>query len=68
MPTRKQVTGAMAKSMRDFGYPDVTDQMADEIMAAYIAGDDLPHGVIGMFLEKQMDELVENGVDLAALD
>lgn len=65
--TRKQVTDAMAKSMREFGYPDVTSEMADEILTAYLAVEALPHGVVGMFLKSQMDELTENGVDLGAL-
>lgn len=66
MTTRKKITYALAQSMREFGYPDVTDDMAGEILDAYVqdADSDLPHGVIGMFLKSQLDELRDAGVDL----
>ena len=64
--TRKKVTHALAESMREFGYPDVTDVMAGEILDAYVSGDELPHGIIGMFLESQLDDLAES-IDLSKL-
>lgn len=57
--TRAKLTHALAQSMREFGYPDVTDEMAGEILDSYVAEKDLPHGVIGMFLKSQLDELSE---------
>lgn len=69
--TKKKVCRAMAQSMRDFGYPDCTDEMAGEVLDAYAKGkrgmDELPHDVIGAFLERQLDELENAGVDLMAL-
>lgn len=67
--TRAKVTHALAQSMREFGYPDVTDEMAGEILDAYVKGPDgdFPHGVIGMFLKSQLDELKEAGADLASI-
>lgn len=55
--TREKITFALAQSMREFGYPDVTDAMAGEVLDAYVNQDELPHGVIGMFLKSQLDEL-----------
>jgi len=62
MPKREQVYPAIAKSLVEFGYPDVTAEMIREIHLAKIdgkSGDDLPHGVIGMFAESQLDEAVK---------
>lgn len=69
MLTRSKVTYALAQSMREFGYPDVTDEMAGDVMDAYAQdpSGSLPHGVIGMMLKSQLDELAEAGADLAAL-
>lgn len=69
MVDRSKVTYALAQSMREFGYPDVTDEMAGKVLDAYVADpeSDLPHGVIGMFLKSQLDELADSGVDLATL-
>lgn len=67
---RAHLCEAMAKSMREFGYPDVTVEMAGEILDAYVKGtrgSELPHGIVGMMLESQIQELEERGVDLAAL-
>jgi len=64
MLTRKKITFALAQSMREFGYPDVTDEMAGEILDAYVAEEDLPHQVIGMFLKSQLDDL-SGSVDLS---
>ncbi len=67
-PKRREVTYALAQSMREFGYPDVTDEMVGEVLDAYVANKtELPHGVIGMFLKSQLDELSESGLVLSDL-
>lgn len=68
-PTRDQVTHALAESMREFGYPDTTDEMAGQILDAFVKDHEaeMPHGVIGMFLHSQLTELSEAGVDLSRL-
>ena len=64
--TRAQITYALAESMREFGYPDTTDEMAGEIMDAFASGEpELPHGIIGMMLEGQLKELADS-LDLSA--
>lgn len=53
---------AVARSLREFGYPDVTAAMTREIFDAWEAGKrfpDLPHGVIGGFAERQFDEVAD---------
>lgn len=53
---------AIAKMLVEFGYPDVTAQMIEEIHSAMKAGTQpLPHGVIGMFAERYIKELEETG-------
>lgn len=53
-----------AEALRDFGYPDVTAEMVGEIWDEYSKGNDLPHGIIGMFCEKAFDEVKERRPDL----
>lgn len=64
--TRNKITFALAESMRSFGYLDVTDEMAGEILDAYCVdpGSDMPHGIVGMMLKRQLDELVESDIPL----
>jgi hypothetical protein len=53
---------AVARSLREFGYSDVTAGMVQEIYDAYAAGKrfpDLPHGVIGGFAESHFDEVAD---------
>jgi hypothetical protein len=51
---------AVARSLREFGYPDVTAKMIREIFDAWDAGTKpLPHGVIGMFAERQFEEVAD---------
>jgi hypothetical protein len=45
---------AIARNLRDFGYPDVTPSMIQDTHAALMDGEDLPHGIIGMFAEGQL--------------
>jgi len=58
-PTLTDAMKAVAASLREFGYPDVTHQMIREIYDAWLAGkrgEDLPHGIIGRFAESQISE------------
>lgn len=51
---------AVARSLREFGYPDCQASMVRETHEAMIRGDEtMPHGIIGMFAKRQMDEAVE---------
>lgn len=51
---------AVARSLREFGYPDVTAPMIREVFDAWEAGKKpLPHGVVGMFAERQFDEVAD---------
>lgn len=52
---------AIAKMLREFGYPDVTHEMIGEIHKAISKNEPLPHGVIGLFAEKYLKELEEEG-------
>lgn len=49
---------AVARSLREFGYPDVTAAMCREIYDAWKANPKakLPHGVVGMFAKSQFDD------------
>ena len=51
---------AVARSLREFGYSDVTAKMTREIYDAWKDGKrfpELPHGVIGGFAESQFSEI-----------
>lgn len=53
---------SVARSLREYGYPDVTATMIREIYDAYETGKrfpDLPHSVIGGFAESQFDEVAD---------
>ena len=54
-----EIYRAIAKSLREFGYSDVTGEMIAEVHAAMKLGDPLPHGIIGMFAQKQLRECEE---------
>lgn len=67
MPTRytlQDAYEAVARSLREFGYPDVNASMIREVHNAMKSGVDLPHGVIGLFAKSQLEE---NPVGLAQL-
>lgn len=73
MPKMKRnlsrVAELVAKDLRAFGYPDATEQMVVDVwrdMQAGKTGHDLPHGVIGLFVESQINEAVRYG--LAVVD
>lgn len=51
---------AIAKSLREFGYPDASAKMVEATHKAIIAGDKkMPHGIVGMFAESQLKEALE---------
>ena len=57
--TKNYICAGIGKSLREFGYPDATDDKMAEIYDAYKAGkrgDELPHQVIGRFAERQLEE------------
>lgn len=48
---------AIARNLREFGYSDVKPQMIRETHEAMKRGDGkMPHGIIGMFAKKQLEE------------
>ena len=58
--TKQDGFASVAKSLRDFGYPDCTSQMIADTYEAMKRGDDkMPHGIIGMFAERQLAEVRE---------
>lgn len=62
---REKLTAAIAKSLRKFGYPDVTTKMIGDCWDAYARGDsEMPHGIVGMFAERQLDEVAEARPDV----
>lgn len=56
MKNKDQICAKIAKALRDFGYPDVDAAMVGEIVDARAAGNELPHGVIGMFANSMLSE------------
>jgi len=62
---KEKLCNAIGASLREFGYPDVTAEMIGDCWDAYARGDaKMPHGVIGMFAESQLDEIAEKRPDL----
>lgn len=58
-PTLNDALDAIARSLREFGYPDASLEMMRDTWAAFRAGKrdaDLPHGIVGMFAARQMEE------------
>jgi hypothetical protein len=69
MPNKESIYNALGQSMREFGYPDCTNEIAAEILNAYFEGkrdDDLPHGVLGRMLEDQC-KIVAESKELSAI-
>lgn len=58
---QSQAFVAIARNLRDFGYPDVDAKMIAETYQAMQAGTELPHGIVGMFAKRQIEELQEAG-------
>jgi len=55
----KKAYESIAKSLRDFGYPDVTSSMVKDTHAAMIKGEPIPHDIVGAFAESQLKEALE---------
>ena len=65
MSDKTLLTNAIARSLREFGYPDVTGPMIVECWDAYERGDaEMPHGVVGQFAKAQLDEIAEARPDV----
>jgi len=45
---------AIAENLIEFGYPDITGEMIEDVYIALKDGSELPHGVIGMFAGSQI--------------
>ncbi len=59
-PRLRDVYEAVAESLREFGYPDATADMVRATHDAMKRGDaEMPHGIVGMFAQRQLDELSE---------
>lgn len=61
-PTLNDALSAIARSLREFGYPDASDEMIREIWDAYQAGNrnnELPHGIVGMMAGAQFNDNAE---------
>lgn len=55
-----EIHEAIARSLREFGYPDASAQMVADTAAAMERGDsDMPHGIVGMFAQRQLEEIAE---------
>lgn len=57
--TRDDAAASVARSLREFGYPDATAEKLREVLDAWLDGKrgaDLPHGILGMFAERQFEE------------
>jgi hypothetical protein len=65
MSNKQTLCAAIGKSLREFGYPDVTTENIVDCWEAYERGDaKMPHGVVGMFAVSQLDEIAEKRPDL----
>lgn len=68
-PTLSDAMEAVARNLREFGYPDVTRTMIREIYDQWVTGErypDLPHGIIAGFAERQFADHAELLASLAA--
>jgi hypothetical protein len=66
--TFEEAMAAIAKSLRDFGYPDADTEMITEVYDAFAAGkrgEKLPHGVVGRFAESQFEQVKDALASLA---
>jgi hypothetical protein len=60
--TKAKAFEAVAKSLREFGYPDASADMVRETWDAMKAGkpeDEMPHGIVGRFAFAQLDKARE---------
>jgi hypothetical protein len=58
----KEIFQAIANNLIDFGYSGITSKMIEEIYIAKKAKKKLPHGIIGMFADGQLDEAIKKGL------
>ena len=68
--TKNQACGKVAKSLREFGYPDCTTAMIADCLDAWLGGKrdlELPHGIIGAFASRQFDEVEDTSPGTLAL-
>ena len=57
MPTKNGAYEAIARSLREFGYPDAECGMIRDTHEAMVAGkEEMPHGIIGMFAQRELEE------------
>lgn len=60
--TKEYICASISAFLIDFGYPDATPDKMAAIYDAFKAGKrwpDLPHGVLGGFAERQLEEIVD---------
>lgn len=56
--TKQDGVRAVANSLREFGYPGCTSDMVADTYVAMKRGDEImPHGIIGMFAQRQIEEV-----------
>ena len=58
--TFEYVCNSVAKSLREYGYPDTSAAMIADVFEAMKAGKqdaELPHGIIGRFAESQLRDV-----------
>lgn len=59
---RNDVAGKVAKSLQEFGYPDATPKLLQEVVDAFCdgkRGTELPHGILGLMAERTFLEVEE---------
>lgn len=54
--TLGQAYETVARSLREFGYRDATADMIRDTHAAMKAGEPIPHGIVGMFARRQLED------------
>jgi hypothetical protein len=57
--TLRDAYETVARSLREFGYPDATADMIRDTHNAMKAGEPIPHGIVGMFAQRQLEEAGE---------
>ena len=63
--TLSDIYETIARSLREFGYPDATAATVRETHAAMKSGEGIPHGIVGRFAEGQ---LIDYGNELDRLE
>ena len=57
--TRTEAAASVGRSLREFGYPDASTEKMREVLDAWLDGKRgaaLPHGILGIFAERQFAE------------